>query len=136
MVETAKFSIGELAARSGCKVPTIRYYEGVGLLEQSSRTEGGQRRYGEDAVRRLVFVRHSRELGFSLETIQSLIDLSSDRDRSCTEVDVIATEHLAEIEDRLQSLVAMRDALSDVIDQCRRTTILECRVIDALSPLP
>jgi len=136
MVETAKFSIGELAARSGCKVPTIRYYEGVGLLEQSSRTEGGQRRYGEDAVRRLVFVRRSRELGFSLETIQSLIDLSSDRDRSCTEVDVIATEHLAEIEDRLQSLVAMRDALSDVIDQCRRTTILECRVIDALSPLP
>lgn len=136
MVETAKFSIGELAARSGCKVPTIRYYEGVGLLEQSSRTEGGQRRYGEDAVRRLVFVRRSRELGFSLETIQSLIDLSRDRDRSCTEVDVIATEHLAEIEDRLQSLVAMRDALSDVIDQCRRTTILECRVIDALSPLP
>ncbi|GMU40611.1 MAG: hypothetical protein AMXMBFR23_14770 [Chloroflexota bacterium] len=132
---SARFSIGELAARSGCKIPTIRYYEEIGLLGQSERTEGGQRRYDEDAARRLVFIRRSRELGFSLEMIRSLLDLSGDRDRSCAEVDGIATEHLAEIDERIASLIAMREALSDVVDQCRRTTILECRVIDALSPL-
>lgn len=135
MVTTARFSIGELAARSGCKVPTIRYYENIGLLERSERTEGGQRRYDEDAARRLVFIRRSRELGFSLDMIRSLLDLSSERDRSCAEVDAIATEHLTEIDERIASLIAMRDALHDVVDQCRRTTILECRVIDALSPL-
>ena len=133
---SARFSIGELAARSGCKVPTIRYYEDIGLLGQSERTEGGQRRYDEDAARQLVFIRRSRELGFSLDMIRSLLDLSSERDRSCAEVDAIATEHLTEIDERITSLLAMRDALGDVIDQCRRTTILECRVIDALSPLP
>ena len=129
---SARFSIGELAARSGCKVPTIRYYEDIGLLGQSERTEGGQRRYDEDAARQLVFIRRSRELGFSLDMIRSLLDLSGERDRSCAEVDAIATEHLTEIDERITSLLAMRD----VVDQCRRTTILECRVIDALSPLP
>lgn len=134
MVAAARFSIGELAARSGCKVPTIRYYEEIGLLERPERTEGGQRRYTEAAARRLVFIRRSRELGFSLDAIRSLLDLSGDRDHSCAEVDEIATEHIAEIDERMASLAAMRDALHDVVEQCRRTTILECRVIDALSP--
>lgn len=135
MGSIAKFSIGELSARSGCKVPTIRYYEDIGLLEESERTEGGQRRYDEDSARRLVFIRRSRELGFSLDTIRSLLDLSSQRDRPCAEVDALATEHLVEVDERLASLMAMREALGDLIDQCRHTTILECRVIDALSPV-
>lgn len=136
MVTAARLSIGELAAQTRCKAPTIRYYEDIGLLEQAERTDGGQRRYDEDAARRLVFIRRSRELGFSLDTIRSLLDLSSDRNRPCAEVDAIATEHLAEVDERLALLMAMRAALGDLIDQCRHTTILECRVIDALSPLP
>lgn len=130
------FAIGELAARSGCKVPTIRYYEGVGLLPKSTRTEGGHRQYGNDAVQRLVFIRRSRELGFTVEEVRSLLNLSEDRGRPCAEVDEIASRHLAEVEERIQSLTSMRDALVDLVEQCQRTIILDCRVIDALSPAP
>jgi DNA-binding transcriptional MerR regulator len=83
-------------------------------------------------LKQLLFIRRSRELGFSLEAIRSLLDLSADRESSCAEVDAIASEHLDEILDKIRSLTAMRDALRDLIEQCRKTTIVECRVIDAL----
>lgn len=129
-----QFSIGELARRSGCKVATIRYYEGVGLLEPSPRTSGGHRQYGGDAVQRLVFVRRSRELGFTVDTIRSLLELARDEERPCAEVDAMASAHVQEIDQKIESLAAMRDALVDVLDRCERTTIHECRVIEALSP--
>lgn len=128
------FSIGELSARSGCKIPTIRYYEGVGLLPTGPRTEGGHRTYDEAALQRLVFVRRSRALGFTIEEVSSLLDLAGQNDRACAEVDAIATAHLDDVEQKIEALTAMRDALHDLIDQCQRTTILECRIIDALSP--
>lgn len=127
-------SIGELANRSGCKAPTIRYYEDIGLLPESPRTEGGHRQYDDDAVKRLIFIKRSRELGFPLEEVRSLLELSVDRRRSCAEVDAIASGHLREVDERIGALAAMRDALADLIEQCQRTTILECRVIEALSP--
>lgn len=129
-----RLSIGQLAASSGCKVPTIRYYEAIGLLNPSLRTDGGHRTFGADDAKRLVFIRRSRELEFSLEAIRTLLNLSSDEDRSCAEVDEIATELLNDTVARLRSLEAMRDALLDLLDQCEQTTIVECRVIDALSP--
>lgn len=85
-------------------------------------------------MKRLVFIRRSRELGFTLEEVSSLLDLSSDRDRSCAEVDSIASAHREEINEKIRSLAAMRDALDNLIEQCQRTTILECRIIEALSP--
>lgn len=127
-------SIGQLAEQSGCKVPTIRYYEGVGLLATAQRTDGGHRLYGEDAVRRLSFIKRSRELGFSLDEVRSLLALSTNGDSSCAEIDAIATEHLQEVLLKLDSLASMRDALTDLIEQCRRTTVVECRIIEALSP--
>jgi DNA-binding transcriptional MerR regulator len=133
-VPAQELSIGQLAARSGCKIPTIRYYEDIGLLEPAPRTDGGHRTYGRDAVMRLVFIRRGRELGFSLDEIRSLIDLSTDYDRSCAEIDAIATGHLEAILERIDALSAMRDALREVLEQCQRTTVIECRVIEALSP--
>jgi len=133
MFKTA-FSIGQLATQTGCKVPTIRYYEGIGLLGEAPRTDGGHRVYGNDEVHRLTFIRRSRDLGFSLDAIRSLLDLAQNRDRSCAEVDIIASEHLEEIADKLSHLSAMREALQELLEQCRHTTIVECRVIDALSP--
>lgn len=129
-----KLSIGQLAATSGCKVPTIRYYEAIGLLERPLRTDGGHRTFGADDAKRLSFIRRSRELGFSLDAIRSLLNLSSDENRSCAEVDEIATELLNDTVARMRSLEAMRDALLDLLDQCQKTTIVECRVIEALSP--
>jgi DNA-binding transcriptional MerR regulator len=129
-------SIGQLGARTGCKVPTIRYYEDVGLLSKARRTEGGHRVYGEEDVRRLSFIQRSRKLGFSLDAVRSLIELSTNRDRSCAEVDLLATAHLNEVEDKIRLLSSMREALEDLVKQCRHTTIYECRVIEALSPEP
>lgn len=127
-------SIGQLAATSGCKVPTIRYYETIGLLNASSRTDGGHRTFGPEDAKRLAFIRRSRELGFSLDAIRTLLNLSSEEERSCAEVDEIATELLEDTVARLRSLEAMRDALLDLLEQCQKTTFVECRVIDALSP--
>ena len=70
-------SIGGLAKKTGTKVQTIRYYEQIGLLPEPDRTEGGQRRYSNEQLDKLSFIRHSRQLGFSLEAIRELLDLWS-----------------------------------------------------------
>ncbi len=97
-------SIGELARRSGVKVPTIRYYEQIGLLPAPPRTEGRQRRYGEGEVKRLNFIRHARELSFEIEDIRQLLALSATPQRSCHEADSIAIRHLDWIEERIGRL--------------------------------
>ena len=129
-----RLSIGEVAALTHCKAPTIRYYEGLGLLDAPARTAGGHRTYSGIDVRRLAFIRRSRELGFSLDTIRGLLDLAAKPDRSCCDVDRLASEHIAEIAEKLRLLSAMRGALQDMLDECRHTTIHECRIIESLSP--
>jgi len=86
------FSIGTLAKRTDTKVQTVRYYEEIGLMPKASRTAGGQRRYGEAELDRLAFIRQARQLGFGLDAIRELLDLSDNPDRSCAEVDRIAPE--------------------------------------------
>ena len=76
------FSIGQLSKQTGVKVPTIRYYEQVGLLVSAGRTDGNQRRYDKEGLERLGFIRHARDLGFSIEAITALIDLQQHPDRS------------------------------------------------------
>ena len=76
-------AIGELSRRTGVKVPTIRYYEQIGLLSQPARTEGQQRRYGRNDVDRLNFIRHARELGFEVGAIRELLSLAQQSDKSC-----------------------------------------------------
>ena len=126
-------SIGELARRTGVKVPTIRYYEGVGLLPVPARTEGQQRRYETKAVDRLNFIRHARELGFDVEAIRELLAMSAEPDRSCAEVDAIARHHLAAVERRIGQLVALRGELHRMLDVCGQGRVCDCRVIEALS---
>lgn len=77
------FSIGELSKRTKVKVPTIRYYEEMGLLAEAERTSGNQRRYDKTGLERLSFIRHARDLGFSIGAISSLIELQEHPDRSC-----------------------------------------------------
>ena len=101
-------AIGTLAKRTGTKVQTIRYYEQIGLMPEPGRTEGGQRRYGDAELDRLSFIRHSRQLGFSLEAIRELLDLSDTPDRSCADVDAIAQKQLRQVGARLVRLEALR----------------------------
>jgi Cu(I)-responsive transcriptional regulator len=129
-------SIGALSKATGTKVETIRWYERVGMLAAPGRTAGNYRSYGADHLGRLSFIRRARDLGFSLDQVRGLLRLTDDRDRSCEEVDAIAREHLAEVERKIADLEALRRELADLIGQCRHGTVAECRIIEALSPLP
>jgi DNA-binding transcriptional MerR regulator len=83
---------------------------------------------------RLSFVRRARDLGFSLDQIRALLDLADKRERSCEAVDVIAREHLSEVERKLADLTALRQELTALLGQCRHGTVAECRIIEALAP--
>jgi len=127
-------TIGELGRLTGTKVETIRYYERIGLLAAPERTAGNYRAYGPDHLNRLSFIRRSRDLGFSLDQIRTLLDLSDDHQRPCEAIDAIAKEHLAEVDRKIADLRALRRELSSMIDQCRCGTVADCRIIEALSP--
>ena len=127
-------NIGALAARTGVKAETIRYYERIGLLPLPARTPGNYRSYGPAHLERLSFIRRGRDLGFSLEEIRELLTLSDDKSQSCAEVDRIARVHLGQIERKLADLTALGAELRQLIEQCRQGTISECRILKALSP--
>lgn len=125
--------IGAAARTSGVKVPTIRYYEEIGLLPAPPRSDGGRRLYGPDDLHRLAFIRHARELGFEVEAIRTLLSLQDDPHQSCAAADEIARARLAEVERRIASLQALRGELKRMLehDCCRR--VADCRVIETLS---
>ncbi|WP_114943541.1 MerR family transcriptional regulator [Microvirga calopogonii] len=125
-------TIGELSRQTRVKVPTIRYYEQIGLLAEPSRTEGQQRRYGTGDVRRLNFIRHARELGFEVEAIRQFLDLTSAPDRACGEVHEITKAHLDEVNDKIARLTALRDELEAMV-ACDHRRISECRIIEVLA---
>ena len=125
--------IGELSRRTGVKIPTIRFYEQIGLLAPPPRTGGNQRRYGKAEVDRLNFIRHSRELGFEVEDIRELLAMSASPQSSCHEVDSIAINHLKEVERRIASLTALRSELTRMIEECDKGQICDCRIIEVLA---
>jgi DNA-binding transcriptional MerR regulator len=126
-------TIGELARRSGYAVQTLRYYEQIGLMPKPPRTSGGQRRYGEDLQRRLLFIRHARDLGFEIEDIRSLLDLASRPDQPCASVDAIAKAHLISIDEKIARLIALRVEVNRMLKACAAGRIAECKVIDVLA---
>ena len=125
-------AIGTLARRTGTKVQTIRYYEQIGLMPEPGRTEGGQRRYGDAELDRLAFIRHARQLGFTLGAIRELLDLSGNPERSCADVDTIAQRQLREVEARIARLEALRTELRRMLNECDRDRVADCRVLEVL----
>ena len=121
--------IGELSRATGANIETIRYYERIGLLPAPARTAANYRSYGPAHRSRLSFVRHSRELGFTIEEIRSLLDLSDDPARDCGEADRIATAHLGQVEAKIAQLVLLRDELARIVGRCRGGIALRQRKI-------
>lgn len=128
-----EISIGELSRRTGVKVPTIRYYESVALMAAPHRSEGKQRRYAEPEVPRLIFIRHARELGFEIEAIRTLLALQDNPNQPCTTADRIARARLAEVEQRIRSLTALKAELESMIKGCCHGYVATCRVIEVLA---
>ena len=130
---TRRLPIGTVSDQAGVKVPTIRYYEQVGLMPAPTRTEGNRRTYDQTAVRRLRFIRHARELGFEVDAIRQLLDLSDQPDRPCAEADTIARAHLTDIDSKIARLSALRSEVRRMIGECAHGRVCECRVIKVLA---
>jgi DNA-binding transcriptional MerR regulator len=128
------FSIGELSRRTNVKVPTIRYYEEAGLLDAPERTEGNQRRYDAAGLERLSFIKHARDLGFSIEAIAALIELPGHPDRSCAEATDIASAQLSDVRAKIKRLRALEKELVRISKGCDGNGVTEdCYVLASLA---
>ena len=123
---------GELAQRSGCNIETVRFYEKRGLLPAPPRTAGGHRDYALEHLRRLTFIRRSRELGFTLEEIRGLLGLVDGGDWTCAEVRAMTLDHLGDIRGKIADLRRLAVILEDMAAQCDGGAVPECPIVDAL----
>lgn len=128
----SEWTIGRLSKETGCNIETIRYYERKGILTAPPRSGGGHRLYGEKHLKRLTFVRRSRELGFTLKQVRRLLELVDGGKYTCAEVEEIAQEHLREIQKKMSDLRKLEGALEKMVSQCAGGSVPDCPVIDAL----
>ena len=124
--------IGQLSKHTNCKIETIRYYEKIDLLPEPLRSDGGYRIYNESHLKRLVFIRRSRELGFTIEEIRALLRLVDGGDYSCSDIKEIAMEHIDDIRRKISDLKKLEKTLSQIASQCSGDSAPECPIIDAL----
>lgn len=133
-METARvLTVSRLADAAGVELSTIRYYERRGLVKPAARRRSGYREYGVDAVRRVRFVRHAQELGFSLDEIAELMALRMDVKGSCADVRRRAQRKVDDISSKIISLNRMRSALEKLIETCSSDApASECPILEAI----
>ena len=123
--------IGSLARRASVSIDTVRYYEKSGLLAPGARLPSGYRRYGDEQVSRLRFIRRAQELGFTLKDIRELLGLSKQRD--VARVKRAAQKKLADVEARLAALTRVRDGLATLVATCPgHGRAADCPILKAL----
>jgi MerR family Zn(II)-responsive transcriptional regulator of zntA len=127
-------TIGKLARQALVTTDTIRFYEREGLLRPARKTGSGYRLYTEEAVRRLAFIKHAQECGFSLSEVRALLELRSDDAACCDDVFRLAVEKKLQLETKVKALKAMSQALSALIEICSRDkkSLDECPILGAL----
>ena len=125
-------TIGKVAARTGCKIETIRFYERESLLPPPGRTQGGHRLYTNDMIQRLVFIRRCRELGFSMDEIRRLLSVVDGQQISCERVKQIAEVHLDDIRSKITDLRKMEQTLCELANRCSGEDVPECPIIEVL----
>ncbi|WP_018688105.1 MerR family transcriptional regulator [Ahrensia kielensis] len=126
------FSIGQLSSKVGVKVPTIRYYESIGLIDPPHRSEGNQRRYEPEVLDRLTFIRHARDLGLSIDAIKDLLILNANPDMPCDEAHLIANQHLKDLARKITQLQQLSLELTRITQNCDSDTVGHCKVLEAL----
>lgn len=131
MSRESTHSIGRLASLAGVGIDTVRYYERSGLLQPAGRSASGYRRYGDDELRQLRFIRRAQRLGFTLQEIQELMTVS--RQKGVRAVRAAAKDKLADVELRIAELVRMRKALASLVDACPgHGALADCPILRAL----
>lgn len=126
-------NIGQAAQGSGVSAKMIRHYESLGLFPEAPRTEAGYRQYGAAELHTLRFIRHARDLGFSLEQIRELLGLWQNRRRPSRQVKALAQAHIAELDQKLKDLQTMRATLAHLVHCCHGDERPDCPIIDALA---
>lgn len=131
-------NIGEVAERAGVTAATVRYYESIGLLKKPARSGGGYRRYSEATVAELEFIKKARALGFSLEEIAEIVQLTRAGKRPCARVMDLAKARLADVDDQMRKLSAFRNQLAAEISRWEAPIASECggmcQMIQSSSP--
>ena len=131
-IQEKNLSIGLLSTQTNCKVETIRYYEKIGIFPKPPRTEGGHRIYSENHLKRLVFIRRGRELGFSLQDIRALLKLIDGGGHTCQQVEAITLHHLGNIHQKILDLKKLEKILTKISSECGGGVVPECPILDAL----
>jgi Cd(II)/Pb(II)-responsive transcriptional regulator len=123
--------IGELAARAGCEVQTVRFYEREGLLAQPDREASGYRRYAERHLQRLQFIRHCRSLDIPLPEVRQLLAFAAEPDQSCAQVNALLDEHIAQVHRRLKALKTLERQLVALRKQCDGDASHACAILES-----
>ncbi len=126
------FTIGSLSRDTGCNIETIRYYERIGLMPKPPRSKGGHRLYEKDHLKRLSFIRRSRDLGFALEEVRGLLRMIDGYDYTCDEVKVLTLDHLQEVQQKIADLRRLERVLKTMAAECEGGNVPDCPIIDAL----
>lgn len=126
-------NIGEAAKASGVSAKMIRHYESIGLIDAARRTDAGYRLYSERDLQVLQFIHRSRVLGFSLEQIRVLLALWQDKQRASKDVRAMARQHIAELDEKIAAMQAMRRTLEQLATKCHGDDRPDCPILDDLS---
>ena len=125
-------TIGQASANSGVPPKTIRFYEELGLLKPAERLANRYRAYDEGNIQTLRFIRHARDLGFSLSEIDKLLGLYRNRRRASEDVKRLALAHVAELDRKIAELTQIRDTLAELARRCRGDQRPECPILEEL----
>lgn len=126
-------NISEAAKKSGVPAKTIRYYEGIGLIAEPPRSEGGYRVYSSRDVETLRFIQRARSLGFAVKDVSDLLALWHDRSRASAEVKTLAQRHVVEIERKIADLESMRATLTSLVSRCHGDDRPDCPILEELA---
>jgi len=126
------YPIGEMSKRTGVNIETIRYYECIDLMPKPDRTAGGNRQYNYDQLKRLSFIKTSRELGFSIEEIRALLEMVDRQDFTCGEVHGLTVVHLASVRQKIKGLQKLEKALAGMAAKCSQGDVPDCPILETL----
>ncbi len=127
-----QLTISRLAQLGGVNLETVRYYERRGLLPKPPRTQAGYRRFPPDAAHRLRFIKRAQDLGFSLGEIEELLALRVEPQQNCVDVRSRAKAKIADIEQKMKTLAAMKNVLRGLVEQCESCTSVECPILASM----
>ena len=135
ITNTRGYPIGEMSRQTGVNIETIRYYERIGIMPEPDRTDGGTRQYNHDQLKRLFFIKRSRELGFRIEEIRTLLTMVESHEYTCADIHEMTISHLSEIHSKIADLKKLEKVLKQMAAECSGGDVPECPIIEELFKL-